>query len=309
MTFERGSKSHQLAHANAGLRMHLRRFLIIVVLLSAYSLYRLPYDQFAQDAVQDALKDLENQGVIASVDKIDIQFPLNVAYKNFKTTLPIKPFGLPISLQEGIVKPKLLSLLLLSSGATHKGIAYDGRLDFDVSRSFSGNSEIDFSLKDANLGKHDLLNMAGASGNISITGSALTEGNLIKEGGVILQLENASLDGKFKLFGFLKVPLLSDLDSFIKASLKDGKVDLNSCKLSSNFGTARCLGNAKLNQYSQLSTADITIKVDLNEQGTKELASYFSLAAGGQTGSVNSAWNIAIKKSPNGPLTSKVSVR
>ncbi|MCC6221774.1 MAG: hypothetical protein IT291_11095 [Deltaproteobacteria bacterium] len=249
-------------------------------------------------------------------DEIDVEFPFSLKFKRASYVLPANQINIPIVVDDGTIKPSLLSLAKLSPTIIGTLLTYNGKVDFSWSKPFrDDDTHLKVEASNLDLASHPALKLLGVNGKVHATfDSAISYSNfgsnIPRISNLEVLLEDCSMIPHPELKSFMPIPDIRDLSARLVIGQSGESISLEKLLLKSSLGSIVGKGVAQLktrvqtslprqpnplNQFEEIKT-DFLIK--LSTEGEKQLGGYLSLLAGIPIDQHVNSWRLEIDKKP-----------
>lgn len=281
-------------------------FTLIVVFLGCLLF---PYSLFSKTAWETLQTSAETQNITLRADIVKLRSPLRLSIKGLSAIVPVGKLPLPLQFESLEVRGSWLSLLLLTLNAELSAEGYSGTISSDINKSvfsdlFTNSIEIDH----LHLDQHPLFKFAKFSGTIDIKSNYQFKVVQQKQAQVVDGSFDVTLkDGNYKgghsvsLFTFPKVRHIG-LKTI--GAQKGDKLSIEKFNLKSSLGILEASGVCTINTEARnlnqaVNSGELSAKLQLSDEGVKELGGYLALAANANVDNPPRNWQITYEKFRN----------
>lgn len=257
--------------------------------LIVFTVLKLPTQKLDQTIQASISAFLAPKGMSLQAAQSGLKMGLGLSYQMTDVTLQLPGDAPPTKIEEIVLKPSLLSLLIGRMGG-HLSIQ-SGKGSMDADGGLSGNSvDADVTFRSLDLGKLGLLPvLAGIRGGAVVSGTAKVKGDIAipstLEGKIDLKLSPFVMEAQ-SIQGFA-LPKLMISESEISARIERAKVVLGTVRLGKPGNAledvqATLTGDIALGKQWEASLLDIKARFSFSENVTKSLILLDALLGAGK---------------------------
>ena len=288
----------------------VKKFLIFLALLAAFTLWQIPYSQLLQDQFSKIKPELAKQGVFLDFGELRALFPVGIGFQGLNGMLKLGPTPIPFQADSGEFKLGILSLFRARADLKGEFKFYGGTLRSAFNQSLRGarDTSWDLELTDLALDKHPFLEFYGVGGKVSGTfnlrPSALPA-EPVPQGDFTINIREGSLKSG-QTIGVVKLPPLNNLSLEAVAELRERRLGTKKFELKSSLLDGSGRGECQFESGGGLGLCNGSFELNLTTEGLQSVGPYLALAAGLPVENPARRWKIEVAKDSRNQFTSRV---